>query len=182
MIATIMAMGSAIRNPAKMNGAAAGTTTRQRMRAREAPMLAADQSQTRFTAQLPACGLTSRCGPRAPRRAHPPQGAPGGGKRRPAGAGGRSPARRLLPGEDMAAYQEEQLIAGVAEHRDRDDGHVHQVEPQARLRLSDEKPEARAGIDHLGGEEKDERERQRDAQPGEDQRKRARDDDLAKDL
>jgi len=42
-----------------MKGAAAGTTTRQRMRAREAPMVAADQSRTRFTARLPACVVTT---------------------------------------------------------------------------------------------------------------------------
>ncbi|PYN17007.1 MAG: hypothetical protein DME05_06520 [Candidatus Rokuibacteriota bacterium] len=59
MITTIIAIGRAIRRPAKMNGAAAGTTTRATIRPREAPMLAADQSRTRFTARLPAWVVTT---------------------------------------------------------------------------------------------------------------------------
>jgi hypothetical protein len=53
MITTISAIGSAMRRPAKMNGAAAGITTRRSAAAREAPMLAADHSSTRLTPRAP---------------------------------------------------------------------------------------------------------------------------------
>jgi hypothetical protein len=50
---TIIATGTATRNPAKMNGAMAGSTTRRSVWPREAPMFCADQRSTRFTPRAP---------------------------------------------------------------------------------------------------------------------------------
>ena len=53
MTTTIIATGRETRNPAKMNGAVAGMTTRRRISTREAPMFCADHSSTRSTLRAP---------------------------------------------------------------------------------------------------------------------------------
>src|SRR5262245_56261082 len=127
-------------------------------------------------------GSRGRSAPPPPTRARPPPGAPRGAEPSPGPPTGRSSARRVLPGEGAPPNQQQQLVARVAQHRDGDDGDVHQVESQARLRLPDEEAEARARVDHLGRKQQDERERQRDAKAREDERQSAGQHHLAKDL